>query len=410
MHSKLGLALGAVAITAVALTGCSTGPSTSADSPGVTADTISIGTISDQTGPTASIQLPWLHGVQSAFDKVNKDGGVNGRKIDLLSEDDKYDVAIGQPAFKKLVSQTPTAAIMGLNTSNVQAAITPLLKQSAIPLLSGQATIKEAVSPINPYFFGLTPTYADQVDVILDYAAKRVDKKNFTVAVIDNGTASGLEVEDLVKERAVDGIKYAGAVVIEAGAASVDAQLQTIIGYHPDVIVFHGTSSAVNLIARAQEKFGTHYPLIGIAPSGGPSAFAGVTPEFGNLYEYVQWATPFPIKVKGTDDMVAAAKAAGFDKETNNPDFVAGYAGGLVMAQAIKDAGDDPTRKSIRDALEKLDDFSTGGLTPNVSFGPKDHVGVQSLVPLKWDYSTSAFEAIGSYEDYTDAITNEYQK
>jgi branched-chain amino acid transport system substrate-binding protein len=411
MHSKLGLAIGAIAITAIALTGCSGAapetPTESVDSPGVTATTISIGTISDQTGPTAGIQLPWLHGLQAQIGAVNDAGGINDRQIELLSEDDKYDVAVGQPAFKKLVSQTPVAAMLGLNTGNVQAAITPLIEQSGVPLISGQATTKDAVSPTNPYFFGLPPTYADQADVMIAYAQKTFGD-DFKIAVINNGTATGIEVVNLIKERAVDGIDFVGEVVIEPGAPSVDAQLQTIIGMDPDIIVYHGTSSAVNLLARAQEKFDTHYPLIGIAPSGGPAAFAGATPEFGNLYEYVQWATPFPIEEDGTAALVAAAKAAGYDAEVNNPDFVAGYAAGLVITQAITDAGVNPNRDSIRDALEGLTDFSTGNLTPNVSFGPDDHVGVQLLRPIKWNYDDEAFEADGTYEEYADAISNEY--
>lgn len=401
----IGLLAGAMAI---ALTGCAGGGSTPdssgggrVDSPGVTADTITIGTVSDQTGPTAGIQLPWLHGVQSAVAAINDAGGVNGRDLELLSEDDKYDVAIGQPAFKKLIDQTPAAAILGLNTGNTQAAIQPLIDASAVPVLSGQTTTLAAVDPPMAYFFGLAPTYEDQVKAMYAYTPDRLGTDDYRVAVIDNGAATGVEVRDLVEELATGGAEYVGEVVIEPGVTTVDAQWQSVMALEPDTVFFHGTSSAVNLIARAQEKFGSEIPLLGISPSGGPSAFAGATPEYGNLFEYVQWATPAPIEAEGTADMEAAAKLAGYEDEVNNPDFVAGYAAGLVIAEAISIAGEsDPNREAIGDALESLTDFSTGGLTPDVSFSDTDRVGVQELRPLAWDYDTSSFVAIGDFGDY----------
>ncbi len=403
-HSKFGVIFGAVlGASALILSGCSgdTGGGESVDSPGVTADTITIGTISDQTGPTTGIQVPWLHGVQAAIGAANDAGGVNGREIELLSEDDKYDAAVGQPAFKKLVSQTPVAAILGVNTGNVQAAVAPLVEAAGVPVVSGLTSIKDAIDPVDPYFFGLAPTYADQVTAILGYAAEVTGDDDFTVAVIHNGGATGVEVRDIVQADATGGIEYLGEVVLEPTATSADAQLQSIVALDPDVIVFHGSSAGINLFNRTQEKFGTEYPLIGISPSGGPSAFNGVTPEYGSLFSYVQWATPVPIEADGTDAMVAAAEAAGYEDEVNNPDFVEGYAAGLVIVEALKNAGDNPNRDSIRDALEALGDFSTGGVTPNVSFSADDHVGVQDLRPLTWNYDDSVFEAVGEYGDFS---------
>jgi len=401
----LGLAAGAVALALAGCSGGASGGSTAAptpaptetgaervDSPGVTATTVSIGTISDQTGPTTGIQLPWLHGVQAAIEAVNAEGGINGRTIEIIAEDDKYDAAVGQPAFKKLVDQTPVAAILGLNTGNMQAAVLPSIETGTVPVLSGQTTILDAINPVKEYFFGLAPTYADQVDAILAYAPERLGKEDFSVVVVHNGAATGVEVEELTKERAVGGIELLGSVVLESAATSADAQLQTVIGLDPDLVLFHGSGAGVNLFNRAQEKFDTHYPLIGISPSGGPGAFAGVTPEFGNLYEYVQWAYPVPIEAPGTAAMVEAAEAVGFGEEVNNPDFVAGYAGGLVIIEAIRVAGENPSREAIAAALSSMSGFSTGGITADVSFSATDRVGIQEFVPLKWNYETSSFE------------------
>jgi branched-chain amino acid transport system substrate-binding protein len=420
MHSKIGLTIG-VGILAVALTACSSaapastakaGANSASPADGVTATTITLGTVSDQSGPTSGIQLPWLHGVQAAMTEANKEGGINGRTVNILSGDDKYDAALGLAAYKKLVSQTPAVAILGLNNSSVQAAVIPNIATDKIPVISGQSTTKLALVPIQHYMYGLTPTYADQLDVMVAYAKKKLNKTSVKVALVQNGGASGIEVEGLLKERSggTTGITDLGTVILPAAATTADAQLQQLIALKPDIVFFHGSSLGVNLIGKAQQKFNSKLPLIGIAPSGGPAAFAGLPPAIGNLYEYVQWTTPTPIKVAGTAKMVAAAKLAGFSSDTNNPDFVAGYVIGLTFEQGVKKAGKNLTRDSLNNALESLKSVDTGGLTGAFGFSKTDHAGVQSLVPLKWNYKTSGFEQDGTYAEYSKFITGEYAK
>jgi branched-chain amino acid transport system substrate-binding protein len=419
MHSKIGLAIG-VGVLAVALTACSSatpastsgsssGNSSSA-SDGVTATSVSLGTISDESGVTTGIQLPWLHGVTSLVKATNKAGGVHGRTINLISTDDKFDVTAGVPAFKKLATQTPTVAILGANTSGVQNAITPLVDAAGVPLITGQATTKDTLVPLKKFVFGLSPTYADQADVMLDYAAKRLGKTKFKYAVVVNSGASGIEVNGLFKERANANRQDVGLVTVDATATTADAQVQQLINLKPDIVVLLGSSVGVNLIGKSQAKFGSHIPIIGVAPSGGPSAFAGLAPEFGNLYQYVQWTLPSPIKTSGLAQMTKDAKAAGFSTEINNPDFVAGYVAGKLFVAALDKAGAKLTRVSLDTALESIKSLDTGGLTGPIGYSKTDHAGAQSLVPLKWNYKTSTFAQVGAFADYAKAITSEYSK
>jgi branched-chain amino acid transport system substrate-binding protein len=420
MHSKIGLAIG-VGVLAVALTACSSAtPSSSSSSgssgntssaaDGVTATSVSLGTISDESGPTTGIQLPWLHGVTSVVKAANKAGGVHGRTINLLSEDDKYDVTVGVPAFKKLATQTPAVAILGVNTSNVQDAVTPLVAAAKVPLITGQATTKNTLIPLNKYVFGLAPTYADQADVMIAYAKKKLGKSKIKIAVVENGGASGVEVDGLFKERAKDGVTDVGTVILPATSTTADAQVQQLIALKPDFIMFHGSSVGVNLFGKSQAKFGSKLPLIGIAPSGGPSAFLGLDPAVGNLYEYVQWTTPSPIKSAGLAQMNKDAKAAGYATETNNPDFVAGYVAGKLFTAALDKAGAKLTRASLDTALESIKSLDTGGLAGPIGYSATDHAGATALVPLKWDYKTNSFLQDGTFAEYAKVITGEYAK
>jgi hypothetical protein len=107
--------------------------------------------------------------------------------------------------------------------------------------------------------------------------------------------------------------------------------------------------------------------------------------------------------------MVADAEANGVEPDVYNAtDFANGYVSAMVLVRGIELAGDELTRESLRDALETIEDFDTGALSPNVTFGPDDRIGVASVRPYEFDYDQGFFVPVGAYDDYADCITNEY--
>ena len=386
--------------------GCGSDSKGGSAAEGVTAGTIKVGSISDITGPSAAVQGPWLHGVRSAIDAANAKGGIGGRKIELVSEDDKYDAGVGLAAYRKLVTQEKVLAIAFSGSSNVAAAVLPRLQRDKVPVFGGFATAKDAVNPFNTYFFSLAPTYADQADVLMGYGREWLKKDAPRVAVIHNGTVSGPEFAGLIQSRSKGA--FAGSVALPPTATSADAQVQKIAASKPDLIAFHGSGAGANLVMRAEEKLGVSIPMIGLVPSGGAIAYKGISPQVGDNYRYLTAFTPGTTKAAGTDAMLAAGKAAGFPTEGNNPDFVNGYVAGEIVVNAIKNTGSDLSRGTLVKGFEKLAPLATGGLSADVTYGAHDHVGPQTLRPAKWDYATSQVVPIGRYDDYAKFISNEY--
>lgn len=107
-----------------------TTPAWSFESPndGVYKDRIDWGVMMDLSGPAAGNEVPWTRGVQAYFRKVNEAGGIHGRKINLLIEDDHYDTATVRANYERLVSQTNVLAISGMGSSTAQAAMMPMIK------------------------------------------------------------------------------------------------------------------------------------------------------------------------------------------------------------------------------------------------------------------------------------------
>jgi branched-chain amino acid transport system substrate-binding protein len=373
---------------------------------GVFVDRVDYGLIYDQTGPTASTQLLFGHGILSYFKMVNDDGGVNGRQIRAIEEDEKYEVPVGVAAFNKLVNDTPVVGITGANNSSLQGAIIEDVDDWGVPIIGPESTTKVAVNPFRDYFFAMECTYADQADVAVAYAATLAGADHTAVTIYGN-VASGEEYHELIQERTEHGGgTYAGFVTIEYGSTEADAQAQQIASLNPDVIHLHGGVSIGIPVLKSLEKFGiTDVPVIGIfAMHNDPVATAANVPFnvvncYSNGYD----------DVEGTAPMIEAAKAAGYpEEEYRRPEFVNGWVVGMVIVEGMKRAGNELTRESLKEAVASITDFDTGQLSPTVSFGSDNRVGVAAVKPFAYDRDSGVWSGVGEYSDWGDCLTNEY--
>jgi branched-chain amino acid transport system substrate-binding protein len=415
--AKVSRALTVVALAAgVAACGSNSGSggsggsgNSSSTKDGVTADSIKYGLIYDQTGAQNVAQEPWAHGVLTQLKKANDAGGINGRKIDVVSADDKSAVPLGIQAMKKFISQTPTLGITGINGSSIQEAAMPTIRKEKMPYVGPQSTTKAGLVPFNDSAFYVIPSYADQVDVYMKYMTDRLKTPKPKVAVFRLIASSGVEVDDLTKAVTK---KMGGQIVadqeLDPTATTADAQIQKIVAAKPDFIVFHTSPTLSVLGLKAMQKLGAKIPVISTFAGGGPVPYAAVPKAIGDLFQYTSAFTPSDVAVPGTTDLVADAKKYGYAKDAANSQYVIGYVVGKVVVEGIKRAGKDLTRESFVKALAGIKDLDTGELSPPVTYGPQDRSGISESRPYEFDYATKKFKAIGSYEDYAGAITNAY--
>jgi branched-chain amino acid transport system substrate-binding protein len=390
--------------------GSASGSNTATPQEGVTEDTIKYGLIYDQTGPQTVAQTPWAHGFLTQIRKANDNGGVNGRQIEILDEDDKGEVPVGIAALKKLTSQTPVVGISGLGGSSIQEAALPTLQRESMPLVGPQSLVKATLTPeLHESIFHVMPPYSDQADVIMGYMEERTGNAAPNVAIFRLTAASGIEVGELITRR----VEEAGGRIVadeqmDVTATSADAQAQKIVSANPDWILVHAAPTQGLALVKAMQKLGAKIPLISTFAAGGPTVYEGVPQEYGRLYEYTAPTTPADIEVDGTQQLVADAEKYGYGEEAQNSQFAIGYISGMVAVEGLKNAGADLNRETFMDGLEKIQNLDTGGITEPVTYGDDDRVGVAATRPYQYDYDASAFKNIGDFEDYADYITNEY--
>lgn len=406
-----GAALAGITLLSAACGGGDSGGSgggSSKPTEGVKADSVDYGLIYDQTGPTAATQVPFGSGLKAA---IKAGGDVNGRKVNIVECDEKYQVAPAVACLRQMINQTPVVGFTGLNNSSFQAAGVPITVQAKLPSIGAESTSKSLISPYNGYTYALECTYPNQADVAVAFAMKKLGRKDIKTLTLAGNVASGTGYADLVKARVEKaGGTYLKTVTFEYGSPNVDQQAQEIASLKPDVIFTHG-GTAQNVIAfKSFEKFGvTSTPVIGIFAQMTQPIVTASTAVGKNYYAVNCYTSATQSEVPGVAKMVTDAKAAGYAADVyNSTDFTNGYVVGLVVLEALKRAGKDLSRQGLADAVAKLTNFDTNGLSPTITFGENNALGVQAVRPYAWDYAASAWKAQGEYADYAKCYSAEY--
>jgi ABC-type branched-subunit amino acid transport system substrate-binding protein len=352
-------------------------------------------------------QLPFLHGIETVLDATNAAGGVDGHKINLTREDEKYVVQDGITGYDTLVHQQHVAALVGsLNDSDVQAALLPKLAQDKVPVIGAESTTHAAISPVNPYFFAMECTYEDQAAIGIPWETGQVGNPHPRVAVIALNVASGAEwANDVSAQVKHERGTYLGLQELDPAATNADAEVQKVAAQHPTFIAVHGSATTATIVLKSMVKFGLNVPVLGIFATGDTAVYKAVPQSYGSKFNFVNCYTPSDINEAGTSAMLAAATKYGYSADAQNVNYTNGYVVGLAFVQGLKDANGDFTSAGIVKGMNQVSSFDTGNLSPTVSFSATNHDGVQLVRPYGYDYKTGKFVAIGTYDAYTKYLS-----
>lgn len=312
---------------------------------------IPIGEFSSMTGGTATFGQSTHEGIMLAVDDVNAKGGVLGRKVRIILEDDQSRPEEASTAVLKLIHRDKVCAILGEVASTRSLAGAPHCQQNKIPMLTPSST-NPKVTQVGDYIFRACFIDPFQGSVMADFAFKRLGASRVAVLTdIKNDYSVGLT--DFFKKRMAE---LGGQVVAEAAYSEGDtefkAQLTTIRAAQPAAIYVPGYYTEVGLIARQARELGLTVPLL-----GGDGWDSEKTCEIGGssvdgCYFTNHYSSEDPRPE--VQSFVKSYKA----RYGKMPDALAvmGYDAAHIMLDAIRRAG-STEGPAIRDALAATRDF-----------------------------------------------------
>lgn len=396
-HLAAACVMGSVALSAQAF-----------DSPsdGVRSDSIDWGVLMDLSGTAAGQQVPWVRGIQAYMRKVNEAGGVNGRKINLLIEDDRYDASRVRINFEKLANQTPVLGMSGFGSTSAQVALMPTIRRGKVPVVGTFAITRAGVEPATPMYYNGYCGFKQMAQVGTGFFVERLKLKAPKVVTVHMDVAGGKEYADYV---ATEVAKYGGtstALPIAVGAADATSQVQAIIAMKPDFVTVYGVPTPTILLMRTMHQYGLTIPTFSITQLGTPNIYSALTPEIGgNLYS-MSCLTPGDITDAGpgVKEMATLADKYGYGEYKSNVNYVGGWVVGQMVTESIARIGAEPTRAKLVESMDKGFEVDTKGVSSPIKFTRDDHRGMLSLRPYSYDYATKSYKAYGQYSDFEKYI------
>ncbi len=349
------IALGLI-IALLTATGCTRRGTNCADPGG----TIKIGVYGDLSGQTSSFGQSTKNGAQMAADEINAQGGINGRQVQLIHEDDQGEPGKAATVVAKLINQDQVRALIGEVASSNSIAAAPNAQEAKVPMISPSST-NPKVTQIGDYIFRVCFIDPFQGEVMAKFAANTLKAKRAAILFDSNSDYS----KGLTRFFQESFIALGGQIVSEQAYAQRDrdfsGQLTQIRSASPDVIYVPGYYQEVGVISKQAKQLGINAPLMGGDGWDSPQLWdLGGDALNGNyISNHYSVDDPSPAIQK----FVAAYKA-----KYNGvaPDALAalGYDAMMVLADSIRRAGGTECAQ-LRDAIAQTKDFK--GVTGVIS-------------------------------------------
>jgi ABC-type branched-subunit amino acid transport system substrate-binding protein len=336
---------------------------------GVTDKEIRIGMANALTGPASGLGLDLKAGADAFLAKLNAAGGVNGRKIVLVSKDDGYEPEKSATATKALIEQDKVFALFGYVGTPTSAAAVPLAARASVPYLFPFTGAEFLRNPVNKFVFNVRASYFDETEVMVERLTKDAGAKKIALFIQDDafGEAGKAGVNRALHKR---DMKVAEEARYKRNTLDVDEGLAKIKAAAPDGVVFIGTYASLAAVVKKAKAQGIKAKFMTVSFIG----TAGFIREAGADGDgvYITQVMPSP------DSGAPVVKQFLQDMKGGpvNYSSLEGYVDAAVLAEALKKAGSTPTRAGFLSALEGLN-TDLGGL--KVGFSATSHQGAKDV-------------------------------
>jgi ABC-type branched-subunit amino acid transport system substrate-binding protein len=335
---------------------------------GVTADKIRLGQAAVFSGPAAQLGIQMRNGIKAYFDHINEAGGVHGRKLELVTEDDFYESARAPAASKKLIEEHKVFALLGYVGTPTGAAHLPVITQAKVPLV-GMFTGAEILrDPLNRYVFHVRASYYDETDKIVEQVVSTGGRRISVFYQADSYGEAGRKGTELALAKR--GMKIHSTGTVERNTVKVEDAVKAIHASQPDAVVMVSAYTSCAEFIRQMKKAGSGAIFYNVSFVGS-KALADTLGKEG-VGVAISQVVPFPWgrSVPVVKEYQELAKKAGY--ADYNFSAMEGFLTAKVMVEGLKRAGRDLTRDKFVETMEKMD-VDLGGFY--VSYSPKNHAG-----------------------------------
>lgn len=353
---------------ALALALCTVGFGLSA--PVLAQTPIMVGQSCDLSGPTAARVSEYIKGVDAYIDRLNGQGGVNGRPVKLVRYDDAFKPEKALENAKRLAEQDGATIFFGMGSALGTAAVLPYATEKGIPVF-GSLSGADSLRKPNPVIFHLRASFGDEINRLAAHFSISGMKK---IAAIAADAPIGKEgVTALEAAAKLNGLEIVHIARVAADLKNLDESTAAIAKARPDAVLILAPAGPGIKFTEALKKNKVTAQLAGLSVMSNTALYKAVSDQAQGMI--ITQVVPFPWSPKFvmTADYQKLMAEKGLAVSI---DTMEGYLSARLLAEALKSAGAKLTRESFIAGVEGLSSKDVGGL--QVNFSNKD----RSLVKL----------------------------
>jgi branched-chain amino acid transport system substrate-binding protein len=356
---------------------------------GIKPDAINIGIITDTTGVVADYGRHLLMGVSDYLKHINEKGGIHGRKINLVHEDDQYKIPLAIASFEKLVTKDEVLAILHCGGTPQTMALLPKIEKEKVPVIP-PGMLVPMYNPYKRYVFSYGSTYSNQIEVLIDYMVNDLKIKAPKTGIVYwpvEWAKEGLKAsKDRLKAYGVDPV---GEIELPMGAVDASSQVLSMKRAGAEyVIIFTLAPGIINFIKTAEkfDYFPTYLTFTWCADDSILKAVGKGAKTYyaGNMFGV--WNDDSP----GGKEMREIAQKYGSSPKLPTL-YIQGFTTTSIVVEGLRRAGKNVTVEKFVDALETLKDFDCGGMLSPMTYTPTLHKPSDYSKIVKADIEKSIF-------------------
>lgn len=347
---------------------------------------ILLGMSTSLSGPNAQLGENVQQGVQAGLERVNRLGGINGRKLRLLTLDDGYEPRRTAPNMRRLIQKENVLAVIGNVGTPTAIAAVPIANEGKTLMFApftGAGVLRK--EPPDRYVINFRASYEEEIAAMIDALIKVAGLTPSEIAVFTqrdsygdagyHGTISALKRHGLEEEYAVPHVRYERNTLLVENALATLLFLRT----PPRAIIMVGTYAPCAKFIKLAQKAGLNALFLNVSFVGSTPFAKELGTKIGNVI--VTQVVPHPIQssLQIVKDYRADLKALGSHIVPTHSGLE-GYVASRILSYALRQLKDQVSREAIVNALEGLETFDIG-LGEPLYLSPKEHQASHRVWP-----------------------------
>ncbi|MFC1821146.1 ABC transporter substrate-binding protein [Thermodesulfobacteriota bacterium] len=342
---------------------------------GVTDTTIKIGWVGDLTGPIATAGKPLNAGIKLYAKYINDKGGINGRKIIILTENDTYSPTQTVASAKKLIERDKVFCMVGNMGTHTTASIIPLIQKTKTPLLFPGTASATLHQPPKKYLFSIFSTYETEARVHADYIAATIDDPKVFVLYMDTGLGKSCRValRDQLNNYGIDILEE-----VSHKPRTVDYSSHALKAYQAkaNVVGIYSVSMPVGRFVKECQKLNYKPQFLLISPEYSDELLELA----GDVLEGAVGTIVNPLVTARDKQVLEYREVAKKYYPGRTPQLaeMSGYFMLKTASVAIEKCGRDLTREKLIEVLETFKNYDSGGFG-QLTYSPTRRIGADKV-------------------------------